>query len=366
MPEPRRGRPNKSRHIALLLRQAIAGGRWRSGTLLPGEHALCQEFSISRTCLRRALDEIEEDGLIRRCHGRGTFVSGEDHAQDPLLRRICVLLHPLQHEEERSYQEQIDRGMRQALEGSGLAITFREHPLRRTLSSFLDANAAEAARWSALLCPSTMLDPKAIDWLGQRRIPVVGLAEPKHGVRVAHVDIDNEAGGALAMQHLVDCGCRRVLVIDHISNRFGTDRVRGMRRILEGRGIAIDPALFVDLPSVHLPESRDHSADLVTRYLRDHAIDGVFAYMEYPTIGVYQAIRDCGRQVGSDVAVLHCNDYPWLSQVLHPQPSAVHMPFETMARTATDLLLEQLREGISQRRIRIPPYLIVRGSSRIR
>ena len=47
----------------------------RPGMMLPGEHALCQDFRVSRTVVRQALAQLEADGLVERVKGKGTFVA---------------------------------------------------------------------------------------------------------------------------------------------------------------------------------------------------------------------------------------------------------------------------------------------------
>ncbi|MFI0843027.1 GntR family transcriptional regulator [Mesorhizobium sp. IMUNJ 23232] len=56
------------------IRDAIAKGEWAMGTQLPAEDRLCALFGVSRITLRHALRNLEEAGLLRREHGRGTFV----------------------------------------------------------------------------------------------------------------------------------------------------------------------------------------------------------------------------------------------------------------------------------------------------
>jgi GntR family transcriptional regulator len=47
----------------------------RVGDQLPTEHALCEEFGVSRETVRDALSGLEADGLISRTPGHGTFVA---------------------------------------------------------------------------------------------------------------------------------------------------------------------------------------------------------------------------------------------------------------------------------------------------
>ena len=51
------------------------GRRMRPGDQLPTEHALCAEFSVSRETIRAALAALEQDGIIQRTRGRGTFIA---------------------------------------------------------------------------------------------------------------------------------------------------------------------------------------------------------------------------------------------------------------------------------------------------
>lgn len=56
------------------LRQAITGGTFRPGSQLPTEAELCEMLGVSRTVVREALRVLEDEGLVARRHGIGTFV----------------------------------------------------------------------------------------------------------------------------------------------------------------------------------------------------------------------------------------------------------------------------------------------------
>ena len=47
----------------------------RAGDMISGEHALCERFGVSRTVVRQALAQLEQQGLIVRVKGKGTFVA---------------------------------------------------------------------------------------------------------------------------------------------------------------------------------------------------------------------------------------------------------------------------------------------------
>ena len=73
--KPDRRRPEPLWHQAeMTLRGLIERGEWVSGSQIPNEDRLGEMLGISRITVRHALRNLEEAGLLRREHGRGTFV----------------------------------------------------------------------------------------------------------------------------------------------------------------------------------------------------------------------------------------------------------------------------------------------------
>jgi GntR family transcriptional regulator len=70
-----RRRPEPLWHqLADALRGLIDAKEWAPGTQIPPEDQLCELFGVSRITVRHAIRTLEEQGLLRREHGRGTFV----------------------------------------------------------------------------------------------------------------------------------------------------------------------------------------------------------------------------------------------------------------------------------------------------
>lgn len=64
----------KSRRVFLLLRDEIASGQRAVGSTLPSEHQLSAIHDVSRVTVRRALDALAYDGLIKKRAGSGSIV----------------------------------------------------------------------------------------------------------------------------------------------------------------------------------------------------------------------------------------------------------------------------------------------------
>lgn len=71
------------RQLYLVLRDRIRRGQWATGGTIPTEEVLCGQFGVSRITVRRALADLQADGLVERRHGLGTFVLGNGPATAP-------------------------------------------------------------------------------------------------------------------------------------------------------------------------------------------------------------------------------------------------------------------------------------------
>lgn len=65
------------RHVQVRdeLMRRIADRIWKAGEALPSEGKLAAEFAISVGTMRKAIQALEQEGVVERIHGKGTYVT---------------------------------------------------------------------------------------------------------------------------------------------------------------------------------------------------------------------------------------------------------------------------------------------------
>src|SRR6478609_8080891 len=117
--------------LSELLEQEVTSGRWEPGFRLPSEPELCRSFGLSRTTIRQALGRLEQEGLIERRKGQGTFVS-KSRPRSWLLQSSAGF-----------FQEEVERGGRMVTSVVMRSVT--RGPLPPWATSALGLGGAEGA-----------------------------------------------------------------------------------------------------------------------------------------------------------------------------------------------------------------------------
>jgi DNA-binding GntR family transcriptional regulator len=79
--------------LAEALKKMLETGAWREGARFPSEREIAEEFGVSRTVIRPALDLLVGDGAIVRIRGSGAFVAPPKR-EVPFLGLVKALAEP--------------------------------------------------------------------------------------------------------------------------------------------------------------------------------------------------------------------------------------------------------------------------------
>lgn len=173
--------------------------------------------------------------------------------------------------------------------------------------------------------------------LVETKLPSVFLGRPyAEQAPIAYVDVNNAAGAALAAQHLLDRGCRRIgTVTGPLDMSAGRDRLRGWAEVVGAAGQ--DAELWA--PGDFTP---DGGAAAMRQLLqREPDLDGVFVASDLMAVAAIAELERAGRRVPADVAVVGYDDTQ-AATLSRPTLTTVVNPVGQMAARAVDLLLRQM------------------------
>jgi len=70
--------------LEILFKEKIESGKWEAGSFIPSERDLSEEFDVSRITVRKAVENLENYGLLKKIKNKGTIV-GEIKQDNSLL-----------------------------------------------------------------------------------------------------------------------------------------------------------------------------------------------------------------------------------------------------------------------------------------
>ncbi|BAL89094.1 putative LacI-family transcriptional regulator [Actinoplanes missouriensis 431] len=172
--------------------------------------------------------------------------------------------------------------------------------------------------------------------LAEAGIPAVLIGRPAEPVPVSYVDLDNSAGAELAAARLADRGCRRpALITGPPEVPASADRISGFRRAMARHGHAWVPSAAGNL-------TQESGSAAMRTLLADHpGTDGVFVANDLMALGALLVLRDAGRRVPDDVAVVGFDDSS-AALAARPALTTVRHPLEDMSAEAARLLLTSI------------------------
>jgi DNA-binding LacI/PurR family transcriptional regulator len=188
--------------------------------------------------------------------------------------------------------------------------------------------------------------------------PVVLVNGDDPWMRFNSVAPSNRAAGALATDHLMRNGHRRILFLMRRGRRTIERRFEGWR---DRMGAAAAEGLVIEVPD-WLPEL---AARAVQDRIAARGVDftAVLAAGDSLAVGAMQGLNAAGLRVPTDVSVMGMDGLPQ-GAFQNPPLSAIEMPMRAIGAAAVDLLRD-LMGGmpLPTRRIELACKLVTRGSS---
>jgi DNA-binding LacI/PurR family transcriptional regulator len=191
--------------------------------------------------------------------------------------------------------------------------------------------------------------------LARMGVPVVSNGRPMGRAVVPYVDVANEDGARLAVMHLLDGGRRRIATIAGPQDMVaGVDRLNGYRAALQDS----DRRSIIAVGDF----TRESGTAAMRQLLADDpGLDAVFVGSDLMAEGALRALRQAGRRVPDDVAVIGFDDNE-IARYTEPPLTTVRQPVADIGRTMARQLL-RLAAGEQIEPATILPTDLVRRES---
>lgn len=224
-----------------------------------------------------------------------------------------------------------------------------QHHLRELLSRRVDG----------IIVVGRQTDPRPS--LGQDiPVPVVYAYAPSDDPSDLSLTPDNDAGGRLAIEHLLSCGRRRIA---HISGdpayAAAQDRLAGARAALGEAGLELVGEPMFSEWTEHW--GRDAAAMLLQRH---PDIDAIFCGSDQIARGALDSARDLGRTVPDDLAVIGYDNWEVLATNARPELTSIDANLQQLGRQAALRVFDAI-DGIDvgEGTHHLPVRLVIRGST---
>jgi DNA-binding LacI/PurR family transcriptional regulator len=371
--EPQHTNPSlKIRQITEQLRESIIDGVVRVGEQLPPEPELMARYGVSRSTLREAVASLVHEGLLRRVHGKGTYVS----ELPPSYRTIAVSMPYLFFGPASPFSagtEVIPR----------LVQSIEEEARRSDISMmlYLNNNNAEIERANLERILARQVDGVILTYIGgsanvdclhriqETGIPMVMIDLYEADLNVDVVTTDNDAGAYQATRQMVEAGFDTVhFMTSPVINSALRERRAGYERAMAERGLRTN-IVTLNRPTTSFM-SEEERAYITAREVLPGWHEQSFGVLTADApiaAGLWEAISE--TDLPYDRFALACFDEPFLHLPRGVRLIKVMQPLQEIGRLSVERL--QIKEGnhsassagLKPRIIRLAPRFETTGFS---
>jgi len=341
------------------LKEQMKRGAITPGDQLPSEHMLAEEFKISRHTVRQALSDLENEGLVFREQGRGTFRSYPTKAKGKTVAVVTTYIS------EYIFPEVI-RGIEEVLSAAGCTLILANTGNDQTKEAACLENFLQQKISGLIIEPTQSawekINLKYYSDLGKRGIPYLMLHAYYPDLDPAYIVMDDEKGGYLATQYLIQLGHRKIAGIFKSDDLQGVNRQMGYVKAFNDYGLETVPELigYYETPELY-SYPYQFTRTLLAGVNRESQPTAMVCYNDQVALMVLEALRDEGIRVPEDFSVMSFDDSS-LAVASEVKLSTIKHPKASMGRQAARFILDMMENKVTKPSLIYQPELILRSS----
>jgi len=176
-----------------------------------------------------------------------------------------------------------------------------------------------------------------IEQVAKAGAPLVVWGDPKVMSGYVVVGSNNELGGYLATEHLVNSGCKRILFLGDPEHAEMSERYKGYNRALQDFSLPFDSDLTLSC-DITSKAAYEQIADSILR--QGLSFDGIVAISDMVALGAMKALKERYISIPGDVSLIGFDDIA-MAELLHPALSTIKQDTKLASQVMVEQLLNQ-------------------------
>lgn len=352
------------KHIVLSdwLRNRILSGDFASGEKVPSENELSAQFGISRQTVRLSIANLENEGLLVRVRGSGTFVNIAPSKFKPKTKNVGVIITYLDDYIFPSIVQGIESVLRQNGYTMSFGITYNKveneaKALEQMIRTGVDGLIVEATK-SALPNPNIGMYKQ----LQADHTPVVFINGRYDTAGDSYVVLDDVGASRIVCGELLEKGHRKIGGIFKSDDMQGHKRYEGFISTMFEKGLTVQENSILWYTTEDFQYLFDGEFDSVI-LKRFQDMTAIICYNDQVAVKMMELFKRHHLRVPDDMSIISFDNSSLSVESLYNLTSVIY-PSHDIGRLSAEGLLERMEKPSKCIKHKLCAQLCIRNSVR--
>lgn len=350
------------------LKEKIRSGEYVPEQQLPTEVELAMQYGVSRITSKRALIELEREGMIYRKRGSGSYVKYPEEAVDTGIPNatnpIIAMILPYMATSELDYI----KGAHDYLDSKGYYLSIHNSNWRKEKEKEILAKVPKSGLSGIILYPiSTISNIDVINALYWNDYPIVTIDQYFDSLPISSVVSDNFEGGYLTAKRLIELGHERIAFVSSVSIEYRSsvrDRYLGYCKALKDHKMSIDSDLVLTdfYRELSGANAKGFYKSLIAK-LRHMKVTALQVEHDHLAVELLKIALEMGIGVPEQLSIAGFDDHEIARHVEVPL-SSVAQDYYSIGRQAAEIIIRRIENAdTEQYKIKTPVRWVEREST---
>jgi len=335
------------------------------------EKSICEEHCVSRITAKKAIDELQQRGILYRKRGVGSFVINNDLAKSNFLdnqaennsentpRKIVAFIMPFDIPTGGIFKT--IQAINNIMQNNNILLTIKITNRDINTEKKIIEQLCNEPISALIYYPATHhIFYKKLLPLINKNIPIIVTDISCDCSLLYNVLCDNINGQQLITQHLIDLGHKKIAYITEKNDDIPSvrDRFLGYAKTLSNNGIPFSN----DFVCMNTVNSKDKLKSII-KHLISLDVTAIEVEHDELAFNVFLSCRSLNLKIPEDIAITGFDDSSWAT-LFDISLTTVKQDFETIGNVISDIIISSINGNPpKQTKYILPVELIKRDST---